>query len=269
MTKSSFEDLKGLIHTLRSPGGCPWDREQTHTSLKPMLLEEAYEVIEAIDEGDDQELIGELGDLLIQVIFHSEIASETGRFSIEDVIDRVHKKMVRRHPHVFGDEKAEDSAEVLKNWEAIKAAEKRAAGVEKRSSMLDSVSKAMPSLMEAFQLTTRAARVHFDWPSPEECLEKLSEEFQELKTEIAATEPNEQAIAEEVGDLLFVAVNIARLLKVDPESALKQANRKFRRRFAHIEESLAAKGKSPEESTLNEMESYWQEAKKLEKQATQ
>jgi tetrapyrrole methylase family protein/MazG family protein/ATP diphosphatase len=233
-----------------------------------MLLEEAYEVIEAIEEQDDEELCSELGDLLIQVIFHSQIAGETNRFTIGEVIEKIYNKMVRRHPHVFSDEKADTSAEVLRNWEAIKAAEKQAAGEQKKQqSMLDSVSRAMPAVLEAFQITTRAARVHFDWPNVEECFDKLSEEVDELKTEIDAPERDPQKIADEVGDLLFIAVNIARLLDIDPESALKRANRKFRRRFAHIEQALAARGKTPGESTLDEMESYWQEAKQLEKKA--
>lgn len=266
MNQPTFEQLVQLIHTLRSPGGCPWDREQTHDSLKPMLLEEAYEVIEAIETADDAELSGELGDLLIQVIFHAEIAAETERFTIAEVIKKVHDKMVRRHPHVFAEQEASSSAEVLRNWEAIKAAEKRAAGEqEKQISMLDSVSVAMPALLEAFQITTRAARVHFDWPNLAECLSKMYEELEELKTELEVAQPNDKAVAEELGDILFMVVNIARLLNVDPESALKSANRKFRRRFAHIEQSLAAKGKSPSESSLAEMENYWQEAKRLEK----
>ena len=268
MSRPTFDELVQLIRTLREPGGCPWDREQTHDSLKPMLLEEAYEVIEAIEEQDDEELSSELGDLLIQVIFHAQIASETNRFTIGEVIEKIHNKMVRRHPHVFSDEKADTSAEVLKNWEAIKAAEKQARGEqEKQSSMLDSVSQAMPAVLEAFQITTRAARVHFDWPNVEECFDKLTEEVEELKTEINAPERDKEAIADEVGDLLFIAVNIARLLDIDPESALKRANRKFRRRFAHIEQALAARGKTPGESTLAEMESFWQEAKQLEKKA--
>jgi MazG family protein len=262
VSQPTFEELVKLIHTLRSPGGCPWDREQTHDSLKPMLLEEAYEVIEAIETGDDEELSSELGDLLIQVIFHAEIASETDRFKIDQVIKKIYDKMVRRHPHVFSDQEASTSAEVLRNWEAIKAAEKQAAGQpEKQASMLDSVSTAMPAVMEAFQLTTRAARVHFDWPNVAECFDKLDEELGELKAEINAEERNDKAIADEVGDLLFIAVNVARKLNVDPESALKSANRKFRRRFRHIEESLAAQGKTPSESTLAEMESFWQQAK--------
>jgi MazG family protein len=228
-----------------------------------MLLEETYEVIEAIEENNDQELSSELGDLLLQVVFHAQIAKETNRFTIEDVIQTVHDKMIRRHPHVFGDEQASDSAEVLRNWEAIKAAEKAASG-EKKSSMLDSVSTSMPGLMEAFQMTSRVARVGFDWPNTKDCFDKLEEEISELQEEIEKKD-NEKAVADEVGDLLFMAVNIARLLNVDPESAIKSANRKFRRRFAFIENSLASKGKTPSESSLEEMETYWQEAKKLEK----
>lgn len=263
MKRPTFDQLVEVINKLRSPGGCPWDREQTHSSLKPMLLEETYEVIEAIEENDDQELSSELGDLLLQIVFHSQIASETNRFTIADVIEKVHDKMIRRHPHVFGDEEASSSAEVLRNWEAIKAAEKQAAG-EKKTSMLNNVSTSMPALMETFQMTSRVARVRFDWPSVKDCFDKLDEEVLELKTEIEKPD-NEKAITDEVGDLLFMAVNIARLLNVDPESALKSANRKFRRRFAFIEDSLAAKGKTPSESSLEEMESYWQEAKQLEK----
>jgi tetrapyrrole methylase family protein / MazG family protein len=271
LSRPTFEDLVAVIHKLRSPGGCPWDREQTHNSLKPMLIEEAYEVIEAIEEENDQELSSELGDLLLQIVFHADIANETNRFNLSDIIEKVHNKMIRRHPHVFGDEKASDSAEVLRNWEAIKAAEKQAAG-EQKTSMLDSVSSAMPGLLEAFQLTTRAARVRFDWPNVKSCFDKLSEEVTELQAEIDKAEQNndannEKAIAEEIGDLLFMVVNIARLLNVDPESALKGANRKFRRRFGYIEKSLASQGKTPSDSNLEEMEEFWQEAKKLEKEA--
>jgi tetrapyrrole methylase family protein / MazG family protein len=266
LTQPTFNDLVALIHRLRSPGGCPWDREQTHHSLKPMLLEEAYEVIEAIDEQDDAELSSELGDLLIQVLFHADIASEANRFTLDDVIKKIYDKMVRRHPHVFSNDTASTSAEVLRNWEAIKATEKRATGQpEPAASMLDNVSTAMPAVMEAFQLTTRAARVHFDWPHINECLEKLVEEMGELRAEIDRPEKNVKALTDEVGDLLFIAVNIARLLDVDPESALKGANRKFRRRFGYIEQSLAATGRTPAESNLIEMESYWQEAKKVER----
>lgn len=254
MKSPTFEDFVELVRVLRGPAGCPWDREQTHDTLKPMLLEEAYEVVEAIEAQDDKELASELGDLLLQVVFHAQVASETNRFNISHVIATIHDKMVRRHPHVFADVEAGDSAEVLRNWEAIKAKEKG-----EKNSMLDSVSKSMPALMEAFQLTTRAARVRFDWPDVASCLEKLDEEVDELKAEIASEKRD--AIADEVGDLLFVAVNLARLLEIDPESALKRANRKFRERFAYIERALAADGRKPDQSSLDEMERLWQEAK--------
>lgn len=266
MSQPSFIELVQLIHKLRSPGGCPWDREQTHQTLKSNLIEEAYEVIEALDEKGDDEFCGELGDLLIQVIFHAEIASETERFTINEVIKKVYDKLVRRHPHVFGTDQADNSAQVLRNWEAIKAEEKRAQGkAEEYQSMLDSVSKSIPAVMESFQMTSRAARVHFDWPHVDDCFLKLSEEVGELRDELAKPEKDSKAIQDEVGDLLFMVVNIARLLDVDPESALKGANRKFRRRFKHIEKSLSKVGRSPAESSLNEMEDLWQEAKKLEK----
>jgi MazG family protein len=262
-----FNDLVELISRLRAPGGCPWDREQTHESLKPMLLEEAYEVIEAIDEGNDQEFTGELGDLLLQVVFHSQIAAEEGRFTIAEVIERVSSKMVRRHPHVFGEESAESSDEVLRNWEAIKEAELIAQGkkAESDGSMLDSVSTVMPAVMEAFQMTTKVARVDFDWPDVPSVLEKLDEEVNELKEAVADKAASHQEIAGEVGDLLFVAVNVARLLGVDPESALKASNRKFRRRFRHIEDRLREQGRKPADSDHIEMDALWDEAKAKER----
>jgi MazG family protein len=262
-----FNDLVELISRLRAPGGCPWDREQTHESLKPMLLEEAYEVIEAIDEGNDQEFTGELGDLLLQVVFHSQIAAEEGRFTIAEVIERVSSKMVRRHPHVFGEESAESSDEVLRNWEAIKEAELIAQGkkAESDGSMLDSVSTVMPAVMEAFQMTTKVARVDFDWPDVPSVLEKLDEEVNELKEAVADKAASHQEIAGEVGDLLFVAVNVARLLGVDPESALKASNRKFRRRFRYIEDRLREQGRKPADSDHIEMDALWDEAKAKER----
>lgn len=261
-----FKELVELISRLRAPGGCPWDREQTHESLKPMMLEEAYEVVEAIDEGHDEELIGELGDLLLQVVFHSQIATEEDRFTIADVIERVSSKMIRRHPHVFGEDKAEDSTEVLKNWEAIKAAELAAKGkAVDEGSMLDSVSTRLPAVMEAFQMTTKVSRVDFDWPDVESVLEKLDEEVAELKEAVATESPDHKEIAGEVGDLLFVAVNVARLLGVDPESALKQSNRKFRRRFRYIEDRLREGGRKPSDSDHKEMDALWDEAKQKEK----
>ena len=268
ITGEKFAALVELISRLRAPGGCPWDREQTHESLKPMMLEEAYEVVEAIDEGDDEELLGELGDLLLQVVFHSEIATEEKRFTVADVIERISAKMIRRHPHVFGEDTAQTASEVLRNWEAIKEAELDAKG--KRSddgSMLDSVSTKLPAVMEAFQMTTKVSRVDFDWPDVPSVIEKLDEEVAELKQAVASEQPNHQEIAGEVGDLLFVAVNVARLLGIDPESALKTSNRKFRRRFRYIEDRLREQGRKPADSDHIEMDALWDEAKLKEKQA--
>jgi MazG family protein len=261
---AAFDALVALIARLRAPGGCPWDREQTHASLKPMTIEEAYEVLEAIDEGDDAELAGELGDLLLQVVFHSQIAAEERRFTVADVIARVSEKMVRRHPHVFADETARTSGEVLRNWEAIKEAEKAARG-KADESMLDGVSAAVPAVMEAFQMTTKVSRVGFDWPGAAGALGKLEEEVRELEDAIAEGRREDAHVAEEVGDMLFAAVNVARLLGHDPESALKAANRKFRRRFRHVEERLRASGRKPADSTLEEMDSLWDEAKAAER----
>lgn len=262
-----FSELVELISRLRAPGGCPWDREQTHESLKPMMLEEAYEVVEAIDEGNDEELIGELGDLLLQVVFHSQIGAEENRFTVADVIERVSSKMIRRHPHVFGDDRADTSAEVLRNWEALKEAELVAKGKkpDQDGSMLDSVSTKLPAVMEAFQMTTKVARVDFDWPDVGSVLEKLDEEVEELKQAVRDEAATHQEIAGEVGDLLFVAVNVARLLGIDPESALKSSNRKFRRRFRYIEDRLREQGRKPIDSNHVEMDALWDEAKAKEK----
>jgi len=263
----AFAELVRIIDRLRSPGGCPWDREQTHESLKPMMIEEAYEAVEAIDLGDDQELMGELGDLLLQVVFHSRIAVEDARFNITDVIKRVTEKMVRRHPHVFADDKAETADDVLRSWEAIKAAELAAKGKasEQDGSMLDSVSRSLPAVMEAYQMTTKVSRVGFDWPDVGSVLLKLEEEAEELKSAVAAPNPSHTEVSEEVGDLLFAVVNVARLLGVDPESSLKGANRKFRRRFKHIEDRLREQGSKPAQATLAEMDSLWEEAKRIER----
>jgi tetrapyrrole methylase family protein/MazG family protein len=265
----AFEELVRIIDKLRSPGGCPWDREQTHQSLKPMMIEEAYEAVEAIDRGDDEELAGELGDLLLQVVFHSRIAIEDSRFSITDVIRQVTEKMVRRHPHVFAHDKAETADDVLRSWEAIKAAEIAAKGkaAEDGGSMLDSVSRGLPAVMEAYQMTTKVSRVGFDWPDVAGVLEKLEEEAEELKAATRLPEPSHSAVYEEVGDLLFAVVNVARLLGVDPESALKASNRKFRRRFRHIEDRLREQGRKPADSNLEEMDGFWDEAKRIERTA--
>ncbi len=257
-----FAAFVDLIARLRAPGGCPWDREQTHASLKPMTLEEAYEVLEAIDEGDDAELAAELGDLLLQVVFHAQIATDENRFTIADVIASVSDKMVRRHPHVFADDRADTPGAVLRNWEALKQAERAGKGASD-ASMLDSVSRSLPAVMEAFQMATKVGRVGFDWPDVQSVFGKLDEETAELKEAHAGKQPRER-VEEEVGDLLFAAVNVARLLGVDAESALKAANRKFRRRFGFIEQQLARRGRKPAESTLPEMEALWEEAKRGE-----
>ncbi|HUG52909.1 MAG TPA: nucleoside triphosphate pyrophosphohydrolase [Vicinamibacteria bacterium] len=267
-TGSAFAAFVALIARLRAPGGCPWDREQTHASLKPMTIEEAYEVLEAIDEGSDEDLAGELGDLLLQVVFHSQIAAEEGRFTVAEVVARVSEKMVRRHPHVFAQETAHTSGEVLRNWEAIKAAEQQAAGRAPSSSMLDSVSARLPAVMEAYQMTTKVARVGFEWPDVPAVLRKLDEEVQELKEAAGpqggAPGTDGARVADELGDLLFAAVNVARMLGHDPESVLKAANRKFRRRFRHVEDHLRARGRTPAEATLAEMDALWDEAKARE-----
>lgn len=259
---SRFTALVDLVARLRGPEGCPWDREQSHESIKALAVEEAYEVVEAIDEGDDEELKTELGDLLLQVVFHSQIAAEDRRFGIGDVVATLCDKLVRRHPHVFAGEKAGTSTEVLKNWEAIKAAE-RAAKNGGTESLLDGVSKSLPAVLEAYQLTTKTARVGFDWKNAVEAMSKLDEEVEELR-EAASGPHGSQEIEAEIGDLLFMVVNVARLLGVDPEVALKASNRKFRRRFRHVEDRLAEKGRRPADSDLQEMDALWNEAKQEE-----
>jgi MazG family protein len=258
-----FEELVALIARLRAPGGCPWDREQTHQSVKPMTIEEAYEVAEAIDEADDHALAGELGDLALQVVFHAQIAADEGRFTVSDVLRHVAEKMVRRHPHVFGQETADTPEQVLRNWEKVKEAE-RTERHGAPASMLDGVSRGLPAVMEAFQMGTKVGRVGFDWPDAAAVLEKLDEEVGELKEALQAGGSGSPAVAEELGDLLFVAVNLGRVLGVDPESALKAANRKFRRRFRHVEDRLRESGRGPGDSTLQEMDALWEEAKRRE-----
>ncbi|QUW00909.1 nucleoside triphosphate pyrophosphohydrolase [Chloracidobacterium sp. MS 40/45] len=257
-----FQALVEVMARLRGPQGCPWDREQTHQTLKPYLLEEAYEVLHALDEGDDRELCRELGDILLQVVFHAQIAAEEGRFDIYAVIDALREKLIRRHPHVFGNVTVQDAQEVTRNWEAIKAQEKAqeksAASQDGRpASVLDGVSPRMPALIEARQLTERAAYYDFDWPDARAVLAKLEEETGELQAVLAQPAPNPQEIAEEVGDLLFVVVNLARKLGLDPEATLKATNQKFRRRFAAVEQVLAARGKTLAESDPAEMNAIW------------
>jgi len=266
--------------TLRAPGGCPWDREQTFDTIKRYTLEETYEVLEAIDNRDWKELTGELGDLLLQVLFYAEMADEQGSFTIDDVLDALSNKLIHRHPHVFGDVKADDSAQVLKNWEALKAEEKRkhlpTSGETLQTTkalLLEAVSSKMPALQEAHKISSKAAHVGFDWPEVQGLFEKLSEETRELQEHLKDLAPSDkpdipQALREqvegEVGDLFFVLVNIARYLSVDPESALRKTNRKFRRRFGWLEEQLREQGRTLEQSTLEEMETLWQQAKTLE-----
>ena len=266
---------------LRAPGGCPWDREQTFDTIKKYTLEETYEVLEAIDNRDWKELAGELGDLLLQVLFYAEMAEEQGLFTIDDVLDALSNKLIRRHPHVFGDTKADDSAQVLKNWEALKNEEKRKGLRENLQTspdlLLDAVSSKMPALQEAHKISSKAAHVGFDWPEVQGLFEKLTEETRELqehmeglpavdsgKPEIPAE--LREHVEGEVGDLFFVLVNIARYLSVDPESALRTTNRKFRRRFGWMEQQLRKQGRTPEQATLEEMEALWQQAKTREVQ---
>jgi len=294
-TGERFERAVSIMARLRGPGGCPWDREQTFDSIKPYTLEETYEVLEAIDNRDWQELTGELGDLLLQVLFYAEMAKEQGSFSIDDVLDRLSTKLVDRHPHVFGDVKAETSSDVLRNWEALKAEEKKKrleAGGGKApkltgspESILAGVSTAMPALLEAHKLSSRAAHVGFDWPNIEGLFEKLAEETDELRALLqrlpqpgslrqssGIAGPGRQAIPvdvhtrleEELGDLFFVLVNIARYLSLDPESALKKTNRKFKRRFQWMEDQLRARGRTPQQADMEELESQWQQAKQQE-----
>ena len=291
------------MERLRAPGGCPWDREQTFDSIKPYTLEETYEVLEAIDNRDWKELAGELGDLLLQVLFYAEMAKEQDSFSIDDVLDRLSAKLINRHPHVFGDVKADTSAEVKRNWEAIKVEEKKleakqkleaggaggdaTAKVHKRS-ILASVSSAMPSLLEAYKLSSRAAQAGFDWPNVEGLFDKLKEEADELRgdlEEFPAPGPRPQGrgvagsgrtvvpeelqarLEGEVGDLFFVLVNLARYLSVDPESALRKTNRKFKRRFQWMEERLHEAGRTADQASMEELESLWQLAKGEERRS--
>jgi ATP diphosphatase len=293
ITGELFERAVSIMARLRGPGGCPWDREQTFDSIKPYTLEETYEVLEAIDNRDWDELQGELGDLLLQVLFYSQMASEERRFSINEVLNRLSSKLINRHPHVFGDVTAETSADVLRNWEALKAEEKKkrlaagggkAAQPEKPESVLAGVSSAMPALLEAHKLSSRAAHVGFDWTDMGGLFAKLEEEAGELKLELRQVPPLpvppslgvagagkpeipegiKQRIEQEVGDLFFVLVNIARYLSIDPESALKKTNRKFKRRFQWMEEQLRASGRGPRDASMDELEQLWQSSKKAE-----
>src|SRR5271165_4069618 len=290
-TGERFERAVAIMERLRAPGGCPWDREQTFDSIKPYTLEETYEVLEAIDNRDWNELPGELGDLLLQVLFYSEMGKEQGTFSIDDVLDRLSNKLVNRHPHVFGDAKADTSADVKRNWEALKVEERKqrlAEGAETAeeaatnaapSSILAGISSSMPALLEAHKLSSRAAQVGFDWPDIEALFSKLAEETNELRQQLqefpapgprpegrgiagsgrqSIPEDLRQRLEDEVGDLFFVLVNIARYLELDSESALRRTNRKFRRRFMWMEERLRERGSTADQTPMDELESLWQ-----------
>jgi MazG family protein len=254
-----FQKLVEIMARLRAPGGCPWDREQTFDTIKPYLLEETYEVMDAIDARDWPELAGELGDLLLQSVFFSQMAAEQNLFSIADALDAINEKLIRRHPHIFGEQTARSADDVRRIWGEVKAEEKKQKG-EQGSGLLESVPRALPALVEAQQLTTRAAHVGFDWDSPEQVLEKLHEELAEFDAARRGAAPEE--LEGELGDLLFVLVNLARFVKVDPEQALRKTNAKFRQRFGYIERKLGEQGKSPEEATLAEMDALWEEAKR-------
>ena len=252
--------LEDVIKTLRSPGGCPWDIVQTHKSLRRNLIEEVYEVIEAIDLEDKDLLCEELGDLLMQVVFHARMAEEAGLFSMQDVINGITEKLIRRHPHVFGDINVKDADEVLTNWEAIKRAEKK-----DRKSVLDGVPKDFPALMAAYKLQHKAAKVGFDWPDIDPVWDKLREEIEEL--EEATVDATPERIEEELGDVLFTIVNLARFLKIDPEIALTATSRKFKRRFSYIENKVKEKQQKWEQLSLLDLDDLWQEAKMLEEDA--
>jgi MazG family protein len=296
-TGERFERAVAIMERLRAPGGCPWDREQTFDSIKPYTVEETYEVLEAIDNRDWEELPGELGDLLLQVLFYAEMGKEQGSFSIDDVLERLSRKLIDRHPHVFGDATADTAADVKRNWEALKVEERKKRGGAGReqaeqtaagkseTSILAGVSTKMPAVIEAQKLSARAAQVGFDWPDMESLFDKLGEETAELQEQLreypapgprpegrgmaGSGRPNisedlRERIEGEVGDLFFVLVNIARYLSLDPESALRKTNRKFRRRFQWVEERLREKGIAVEQAAMEQLEFAWQEAKREE-----
>lgn len=274
-----FDRLTAIMERLRAPDGCPWDRKQTHDSLKPYLLEEAYEVLETIDEGNMAKLREELGDVLLQVVFHAQLASERGDFTIETIIEILNQKLIRRHPHVFdrqeGDPQTPD--QVKHRWERIKSQERKDAG-ETRS-LVDGVPKTLPALLRAYQVQARASRVGFDWPDPEQVLEKLEEEIQELndasrahREQAASDETNritQERVEAEFGDVLFSLVNLARFLKVNPEEALRKTIGRFLSRFQYIEARASESGRPLEEMSLEEMDVWWDEAKANESEGSE
>jgi nucleoside triphosphate diphosphatase len=260
-----FDELVAVMAKLRAPGGCPWDREQTYGTLAQYLLEEAYETFDAIqtanDTGNVEHLVEELGDLLLQIVFHSAIGAERGEFTVDDVANGVTQKLILRHPHVFGDANYERAEDVLDNWDKLKADERAASGKTEKTadSMLDEVPVHFPALLEALKLTKKAAKVDFDWKETEDIFGKLTEETAELREAIADGE--KEKIEDEIGDLLFVVTNLARRFDIEPETALKKTNRKFRQRFGYIESELKRNGRTPEEASLDEMDELWNAAK--------
>jgi len=264
---AGFARLVEILKRLRAPGGCPWDREQNFDTIKPYLLEETYEVMDSIDQRDWDGLAEELGDLLLQSVFFAQMASEEGRFDIADSLHAINSKLVRRHPHVFGSGDAKTADDVTRRWDEIKAEEKlanaKAGGKPSPKGLLAGVPRNLPALVEARQISSRAAGAGFDWDNFQQVVAKLHEELAELEhAQTQSPEAAPQAVEDELGDLLFVIVNMARFLKVDPEQALRKSNAKFRRRFGHVERGLEARGKTPRESNIEEMEALWQEAKR-------
>ena len=259
MKKELFEELIGVIATLRSENGCPWDREQTHETLKSTLIEETYETLEAIDTGDPKKLKEELGDLLLNIMLQAQIAAEHKNFDIYAVIETLTEKLIRRHPHVFGNINVEDSDEVVKNWEEIKRQE---SGYEDRKSVLDGIPDALPTLLRAQKIQNRAARVGFDWDKLADVVAKVDEELQEVKASISADEP--EATSMELGDLLFAIVNLCRFMEIQAEETLRGANRKFMNRFKWMEAELERRGTNFEAHDLESLDAIWEEAKKAE-----
>jgi tetrapyrrole methylase family protein/MazG family protein len=258
-SENKFDRLMAIMRKLRAPGGCPWDAEQTHESLKRYLIEEAYEVIEAIDAKDTPLLKEELGDLLLQPVFHAAIAEEKGDFSMDEVLDAINDKLIRRHPHVFGEEVIESSEAQVQNWEKIKKQEK---GVERKSA-LSGIPPELPALMKAQKITEKAARVGFDWEHTDQVFAKVMEELHEFEEAMLAGDQKEMEA--ELGDLLFAIVNLGRFVSVDPEEALRKTIARFTKRFSHVEETLHARGMAMQSATLEEMDVLWEEAKRREK----
>jgi tetrapyrrole methylase family protein/MazG family protein len=255
-----FGELVQIMARLRGENGCPWDREQTHASIKPYLLEETYEVLESIDENDPAKLEEELGDLALQVVFHAQMADEAGLFTIADVLRGINEKLRRRHPHIFGDVKADTAQEVLFNWEQIKKLEREKAQV--RASLLDGVPRELPALLRAHRLQEKASRVGFDWNEARQVFQKVEEELAELRAAMESEQPDRMEA--ELGDLLFSLVNLGRFIAVNPEDALRKTIARFIARFQYIEEELARRGTAPGQVTLEEMDALWDEAKRRE-----